>query len=112
MRPINPLKIDANYQTAIRVLRKDMIAQSRGKCQDCGVILCESETQIHHVNGCGLDWRRRNLRLLCPDCHVLRTQALGQNWHLTRNSRQFSMRAPILTTAELHESYNANFPRA
>ena len=66
---INPLKIRGNLNEAIEEVRRCLLIIYDYRCQRCNREM--ENMQIHHINGCPLDWRRENLMLLCASCHTL-----------------------------------------
>lgn len=55
-------------------IRRIVLVDQAGCCADCGnhEWLCNPiPLQLDHKNGNADDWRRENLRLLCPNCHAL-----------------------------------------
>ena len=53
--------------------RRNRILRARGRtCQQCGD---GGRLELHHVDGNPANDDPRNLRLLCPDCHRVETEA-------------------------------------
>lgn len=50
-------------------LQKDLIIRSRGKCEKCKTSLEGLKPDIHHKNSDPSNNEKRNLIVLCPNCH-------------------------------------------
>ena len=66
---IEPLKIKGTVEQAKNILRQRLLDEATGKCPLCKKGLGRSN--IHHRDGCGLNWVRDNLIILCYSCHNL-----------------------------------------
>ncbi len=84
----DPLTIQENISVAMRILRRELIAEVKNKCEWCNSYL-NTNCEIHHLNGCALDFRRENLAILCSDCHsetkgfAKRSKELRLDWSLS-----------------------------
>ncbi len=65
---IKPLKIYGVYEIAKKALRRLLLEEAHHKCLLCDRSL-PSNAPIHHKDGCGLNWARDNLIILCFQCH-------------------------------------------
>jgi hypothetical protein len=70
------------YQT--NKLRKRLIREGifENKCSSCGIHEWNKKPivmQLDHVNGDSSDHRKKNLRLLCPNCHSQTDTWCGKN---------------------------------
>jgi len=71
---IDPLKIKGNASLATRALRLILLKECKGMCEICHKPL-KKRFEVHHRDGCGLNWHRDNLIVLCVSCHRLVTGA-------------------------------------
>ncbi len=57
-------------------------------CEECGWARCSIDgripVELDHINGDRHDNRIENLRILCPNCHSLKTTHRGKNKHKAR----------------------------
>lgn len=59
-------------------IRKILLKEREHKCEECGNSLWLNKQiplQVHHIDGNVNNNTRKNLKLLCPNCH-----ALTENW--------------------------------
>jgi len=111
---IDPLAIKGNSEVAKSILRLLLMKESSYRCQECGKRT--KRLEIHHRDGCGLNWKRENLMVLCPMCHRLKSNLEGSG----RRSKElripeydyFSPKLPPLSKHYLHAQYDRAHPRA
>lgn len=70
-------------------VRRYLFEVHNSKCEECGWGLVHPETskvplQIHHVDGDCRNNKLENLKLLCPNCHVMTPNYGSRNAHCTR----------------------------
>jgi len=65
---IDPLTIHGTFTKAVQILRDLLKEDANYKCELCGNKL-PGNANIHHIDGCGLNWRRSNLLIICHICH-------------------------------------------
>ena len=111
---IDPLKIKGNSSVAKRILRASLIKESNYKCQECGKKA--ERLEIHHLDGCGLNWKRDNLIVLCPLCHRLKSNLEGsgkRSGELRITAYDyFHPKFPPLNKDLLRQQYTKAHPRA
>jgi predicted HNH restriction endonuclease len=67
-----------------RTIRKYLIEQAGGKCEECGwnkknPITGRSPLQIHHIDGISDNCGPSNMKVLCPNCHSLTDTYMALN---------------------------------
>lgn len=76
-RPLNEILVkDSDYGGSTSLLKKRLIGEGilEPKCYNCQLTEWLGEPaplELEHINGDRFDNRRRNLTLLCPNCHAL-----------------------------------------
>lgn len=78
-RPVAVLLATGGSRTHIkqRLLREGLL---QNRCDECGLSEWMNERlsiQLDHINGNGSDYSRKNLRMLCPNCHS-QTETYGR----------------------------------
>ena len=104
---IDPTRIKGNQKTALRALRLILLKECNGVCGICHKPLKE-KFEVHHRDGCGLNWHRDNLVVLCPHCHRLLTGAITRHNEL----RLDWSKLPTLPFEEVRRQYLQAHPRA
>ncbi len=74
---------NSNYQSYKLKRRLVLAGLKKEECEECGW-KCESPdgripVELDHINGDNRDNRIENLRILCPNCHSLKTNQSGKN---------------------------------
>jgi len=72
-KSIDPLEIKGNSSSAWNLVREYLIQESENKCQVCRDKF--DILHIHHLDGKGLNNKRKNLLVVCQSCHGLLHQA-------------------------------------
>ncbi|RIJ65521.1 HNH endonuclease [Rummeliibacillus sp. POC4] len=81
-KPKKPSKVEYDssnkpfYNSSIwKATRKKVYERERGCCQRCGRFVFGKLAQVHHIvkvkNNPTLKLEENNLRLLCPECHMI-----------------------------------------
>lgn len=106
-KQLNPLTIKSNMLVAIRMIRADLVRDAKYKCVLCGKSV-RGGFELHHKDGCGLNWARENLMVLCEGCHHFIT---GQNNRNQELALDWS-KPPPLSKEYIREVYDTCHPRA
>ncbi|MBU1046525.1 HNH endonuclease [Patescibacteria group bacterium] len=74
---------DSNYQSFKLKKRLFKKGVKKQECEECGwkkkSIDGRIPVELDHINGDGKDNRLKNLRILCPNCHSLKSTHRGLN---------------------------------
>ena len=85
-------------------LRLLLLFEAKQRCELCNKPL-KKRFELHHRDGCGLNWHRDNLVILCVNCHQ----------RLTRPSKELALdwsKFPSVPFEEVRRQYINAHPRA
>lgn len=100
----NPLVVKGNLAGVTKALRATLLEEVSHCCERCGKPLKRFE--LHHRDGCGLNWDKENLMVLCPLCH--RHITWENNGHKKRKSADLTKRGrnSVVVAIRIHtETY-------
>ncbi|MFA5933203.1 MAG: HNH endonuclease signature motif containing protein [Microgenomates group bacterium] len=79
----NILVANSDFQSYKLKRRLFQTNLKKEECEECGWAECSIDGRIplelDHINGISQDNRLENLRILCPNCHSLKTTHRGRN---------------------------------
>jgi hypothetical protein len=81
---LKEILIENSDYTNFQSLKKRLLDAGilKYKCYECNIKTWRKKKlvlQLDHINGIGNDHRRKNLRLLCPNCHSQTSTYAGKN---------------------------------
>ncbi len=84
-----------------------LLKEVKKRCELCNKSI-DGEYEVHHKDGCGLNWQRNNLMVLCIPCHRILTGQINRNRELPLNW----VKHPAFSLDEIKEQYIRSHPRA